>query len=174
MKHRQPSALRIQIANRQRTHGVSLPRIETLARFLMARCAALRRDRHWSEVLVILAGDKQMAGWKQEVFGRDEATDVISLRYAPMPPDTGHTGELMVNVERACRVAAEMGRVSPSRELALYLAHAIDHLTDATDDTPEDRQRMRRRELRWLAQADHTQMTRELISERRPRPANAV
>ena len=174
MKNRSPTGMRIRIANRQRKFSVSLDRIEALVRFLMERCAALRPDRPWADVLVILADDRKMAGWKQEVFGRDEATDVISLRYAPMPPETGHTGELMVNVERAVRVSAEMGRVSPSRELALYLAHAIDHLSDADDDTPARRLRMRRRELRWLAHADRTQMTHALISKRPRRPADAV
>jgi rRNA maturation RNase YbeY len=174
MKNRPPRGVRIRIANRQRKFSVSIQRIEALVRFLMERCTALRPDRPWADVLVILADDPKMAGWKQEVFGRDEATDVISLRYAPMPPETGHTGELMVNVERAVRVSAALGRVNPSRELALYLAHAIDHLSDADDDTPAARQRMRRRELRWLAQADRTQMTQTLISKPHPRPADAV
>jgi rRNA maturation RNase YbeY len=130
----------------------------------MAQCSAIRRDRHWTDVTAALADDRQMAEWKRNVFGRDETTDVISLRYQPVPPDLGHSGELMVNVERACRVSAQMARHSPSRELALYLAHAVDHLSDATDETLEDRQRMRRRELRWLASADQEGLTRGLIT----------
>ena len=56
----------------------------------------------------------------------------------------------MVNSERA---AAE-GRGRPggtSRELALYLAHGLDHLAGRDDAAPAERRAMRRRENGWLA-----------------------
>jgi probable rRNA maturation factor len=62
----------------------------------------------------------------------------------------GLIGELFINVERAVRVAPRRADWSADRELALYLAHGLDHLTGADDHAPEERARMRRRELAWL------------------------
>ena len=80
------------------------------------------------------------------------STDVISQRYEPLPGEpAGMRGELLVNVERAWQVGARRSGWSTSRALALYIAHGCDHLNDAADATLAGRQRMRRRELRWLA-----------------------
>jgi len=69
----------------------------------------------------------------------------------PLPGDpVGMRGELLVHVERAWQVGSRRRGWSASRELALYIAHGCDHLNDAEDATPAGRQRMRRRELRWL------------------------
>lgn len=83
-------------------------------------------------------------------FSRDGTTDVISLRYEPVPgEEEAVTGEVFVNVDLAAQ-AAQFGR---GRELALYIAHGIDHLAGETDEDSRGRARMRRRELRWLRKA---------------------
>ncbi len=76
----------------------------------------------------------------------------ISCAYPPLPGKTGGLGEIYVNVERA----SELGRgtVNQSRELALYIAHGVDHLSGASDRTPALRARMLRRERAWLKEAD--------------------
>ncbi len=86
----------------------------------------------------------------QAVFGINAPTDVISQRYLPVPPSNALCGEIILNVEQALRVAPQRAGWSPGHELALYLAHGIDHLHGADDATPPLRRTMRRRELRWL------------------------
>ncbi|MBN1558429.1 MAG: rRNA maturation RNase YbeY [Lentisphaerae bacterium] len=77
----------------------------------------------------------------------DAPTDVLSFRYPPLPGEAEEAGgELFVNVQRALERAPR----APSRELALYLAHACDHLAGHDDADDAARRRMRRRELRWL------------------------
>ena len=93
---------------------------------------------------------------------RDEVTDVLSFDYAPLPGETDTpSAEIVVNVERARRVGPRYGGVD--RELALYIAHGCNHLTGADDSTIRDRERMRRRERRWLTAARENGLLEGLI-----------
>lgn len=115
---------------------------------------------------LLLVGDRASAGAHRAVFNRQGPTDVITMRYAPMP-GLGHEtgGELIVNIERA--VAEGRKRISrgwtPSHELALYIAHGLDHLTGADDATPANRRRMRARDVRWVRAADRAGLLRGLL-----------
>jgi len=110
----------------------------------------------WRALAVILTDDAGIAPFNQAVMGHTGATDVLTQRYEPVPGEPpGLIGEIVVNVEQAWRTGARLARArpswSPAHELALYLAHGLDHLSGAADATPAGRDRMRRRELRWLA-----------------------
>ena len=72
------------------------------------------------------------------------------------------TAELIVNAERALiegtkrkqNADARRGAWSPAHELALYLAHGIDHLAGHDDADASGRRSMRRRERQWIRQAE--------------------
>jgi ssRNA-specific RNase YbeY (16S rRNA maturation enzyme) len=68
-----------------------------------------------------------------------------------------------VNAQRALAV----GRRGPGveRELALYIAHGLQHLAGASDRTPALRARMRKRELAWLKQAEKKGLLKALFSQ---------
>jgi rRNA maturation RNase YbeY len=117
-------------------------------------------DTEWSEVTVILADDAGIADVNRRVFGRDNPTDVISLRYPPVAAgDHGVTCEVIVNVQRAwdegMRRRSRPRTWGPNQEFALYIAHGCDHLSGADDAGMSERRRMRRRELRWVREAEH-------------------
>ena len=79
------------------------------------------------------------------------ATDVITQAYDAIPPEKpGLFGELFVNVDRARLAAPKRAGWSVAKELLLYVAHGMDHLSGADDHSSKDYARMRRRELRWL------------------------
>ena len=113
---------------------------------------------------VILVDDAGMEPLNLQIMRHKGSTDVITQRYEPLPgePDGVH-GELLVNVERAWQVGAQRRGWSAAQELALYIAHGCDHLNDEDDATPAGRQRMRRRELRWLKRVT---ISSNLIAER--------
>ena len=68
-----------------------------------------------------------------------------------MPPEEpGLYGELFVNTDQALRAAPKRKGWSPAKELLLYVAHGMDHLSGADDCAEADYNRMRRRELKWL------------------------
>lgn len=122
--------------------------------WLMNRARRLDRNTAWGDISVVLTRDGHIAEVKQQVFGLDEVTDVIALRYDPIPGiEEVSTAELFVNVERAVEASARQSW-DVSKELALYLAHGCDHLAGQSDDTETERNRMRRRELRWLREAN--------------------
>ncbi len=152
MPVRPTSQIRIRIERRPPT--VSPPPIAEL-RILAGRLAerAARRNprRQWMELDVVLLGDAGMAAANRQCLGHEGITDVISLAYQPMSGASGWRGEVLVNLDLAHRLGPRYG--GAGRELALYVAHGLNHLSDAHDHTPALRARMRRRERRWLRAA---------------------
>ena len=70
------------------------------------------------------------------------------------------SAEIVINMERVRDVGDD--HQGYHRELALYLAHGCNHLTGVDDQTPADRRLMRRRERRWINQADELGMLTDL------------
>ena len=102
-------------------------------------------------VTVILQDDAFSAEVHEAINGAKGPTDVITQRYDAMPGEPeGVYGELYVNTDQALRVAPKRRGWSPAKELLLYVAHGMDHLSGADDLKPRDYDRMRRRELGWL------------------------
>ena len=118
----------------------------------MQQVQALDATMIWDELSLVLMDDRGIAHVHEAHLGSPRPTDVISFAYPPSPGDSGgHTGEVIVNVERAARVGPRYQGVT--KELALYIAHGCHHLTGAEDHTPELRTRMRRIERGWLKAA---------------------
>lgn len=102
-------------------------------------------------VTIILQDDSFSAEVHKAINGVEGATDVVTQRYDAMPgEDAGVYGELYVNADQALRVAPNRRGWSPAKELLLYIAHGMDHLSGADDVKSKDYECMRRRELRWL------------------------
>lgn len=145
-------------------------RIKALTAWLINRTHRLDKQTLWGEIEVILSNDANIAAVKEQVFNRKEITDVIALRYNPVPGIEKHTSaELFINVQRAAQRKNTTGW-NPSKELALYLAHGCDHLAGADDSTKAEYNRMRNRELRWLREADKLNLTDNLITCPPPPP----
>ena len=107
-------------------------------------------------VTIILQDDAFSAEVHEAINGAKGPTDVITQRYDAMPGEReGVYGELYVNVDQALRVAPKRRGWSPAKELLLYVAHGMDHLSGADDLKPRDYDRMRRRELEWIREWGH-------------------
>jgi rRNA maturation RNase YbeY len=156
--------LRVDITNRQAVGRVSAARLKGLALFFMREVTSLVPSLHWRDVHVVLMSDAEIAGVNERFLGHAGPTDVISFRYAPVAGDA-LDAEIIVNVQRALAVGPQFGGVA--RELALYIAHGCDHLTGENDRTVKQRQRMRRREQRWLQKAASAGLLRDLFTEKR-------
>ena len=132
-----------------RSIGLSRAQLAAAAR-RFAELSSRRGGVAFREVAVILQDDAASAAAHLAIMGVEGATDVITQPYDPMPGEKeGVYGELYVNRERAI-AAASRSRWSPAKELLLYVAHGMDHLSGADDHSPRDMMRMRRRELKWL------------------------
>ena len=118
---------------------------------LFAAKSSARIDVPFCAVTVVLQDDAFSAEVHAAINGAEGATDVITQRYDAMPGEPeGVYGELYVNVDQALRAAPKRRGWSAAKELLLYVAHGMDHLSGADDLRPADYDRMRRRELRWM------------------------
>jgi probable rRNA maturation factor len=142
------NSLQLSLRPVRRLRGVPPAAVKALLRRLLELAEPGGSDRQWGQLDVIFTGNAGIRPYKLASFGLDEVTDVITMTYAPAPGLPGWSGELIINTERALELGPRFG--GADRELALYLAHGIDHLTGGVDDTPPERRRMRRRELGWL------------------------
>ncbi len=160
----------LRINNAQRFQPLHLPSVRRLAALLFRHTARRSPGIRWSTVTLVLTDDPGIAAVKHATFGVREITDVVTLCYAPSPADPGTEGEVFVNVQRAFSRPCRQGW-SPARELALYIAHGMDHLTGADDQTPDERRRMRERERRWIAAPDCLDAIGRLAPPTADRPA---
>ena len=133
-----------------------LPRSLGLKKAAVKAAAALFADRSSARaVTVILQDDAFSAQTHAAINGAEGPTDVTTQAYAAMPPEPeGVYGELYVNTDQALRAAPKRAGWSPAKELLLYIAHGMDHLSGADDLEPADYERMRRRELAWLKEVE--------------------
>ncbi len=136
--------------------GIGLKRadVKSAAEFFAAK-SAVRSRLPYREVAVVLQDDEFSAEVHLAVNGVEGPTDAITQGYDPMPgEEDGVYGEVYVNCERALKCAPRRRGWSAAKELLLYVAHGIDHLSGADDLSPKDYDRMRRRELKWLRELE--------------------
>lgn len=138
----------IHVIQRQKALAVRRGALAALARRLAVRAFG-EGEEPYASLDIVLVDDAAMPVCKERVFGVRRQTDVISLAYEAVPGIQPATAELVVNAERALQEGARHPG-GAARELALYLAHGLDHLAGRDDDTPSRRRSMRRRETRWL------------------------
>lgn len=134
--------------------GITKKAVSGAARFLAGKASSLAGEP-FRDVTVILQDDVFSAVTHAAVNGTEGPTDVTTQRYDAMPgEEAGVYGELYVNAERALKAAPNRPGWSPAKELLLYIAHGMDHLTGADDHGEKQFARMRRRELAWLRELD--------------------
>ena len=130
--------------------GLSRAEVKAAARFF-AECSRRRVGATWHEVTVHLVRDAESDAMHRAIMGITGATDAITQAYDAIPPEApGLFGELFVNTDQALRAAPKRRGWSPAKELLLYIAHGMDHLSGADDHSSADYARMRRRELAWI------------------------
>jgi rRNA maturation RNase YbeY len=165
--------MNLRVLNTQTLLPIPRSKLRSLVRFLLRTAAGEGSDEVWSEISVVLTDHAGIRAVNREFLGHDDTTDVITFRYPALPGETPSlpSGEIVVNVEQARACGPAWG--GWQRELALYLAHGVDHLSGADDDTPARRRRMRRRELGWLRaahEAGHRLGRQGLTGRRRRTP----
>ena len=154
----------IRINNIQKRYRLDTGRIRKLAMALLKMAIREAQSPAWKEAAVVLTDNAGIEAINRLHLSRQETTDVISFNYTPLPgEDDKHSGDIIVNVQRAVDRSASCKTVNASKELALYIAHGFDHLTGGRDDTSRRRARMRRTELRWLKTAGALRLTGHLI-----------
>lgn len=148
--------MKITLCNRQNRYPINRVELRSLAAAFAARLTRVRPDISWASINVVLTGERGIARINRKALGHQGSTDVVTFRLDPIPGETPPmpSAEIIVNLQRAWErgMIGRPGGWSPSKELALYLAHGFNHLSGWNDDVPAAAARMRRRELRWIRQ----------------------
>ena len=144
--------MKIRLLNRQRALAIRPAALRRLVRTLAARAFPADAPAPCAELAVVLVDDAAMPAYKAGCFGVRRQTDVVTQSYEAVPGVCAATADIILNAERA-RQEGRARPGGPARELALYLAHGLDHLAGAEDNTPARRRAMRRRETEWLEAA---------------------
>ena len=125
--------------------------LKAAAEFFAARSRARTGNPAWHEVVIHLVDDIGSDETHRAIMGIEGATDVVTQAYDSIPPEEpGLYGELFVNTDQALRAAPKRKGWSVAKELLLYVAHGMDHLSGADDHSEKNYRAMRRRELGWL------------------------
>ena len=131
--------------------GINRTALKAAASFFASRSRARVGDPVWHEVVVHLVDDARSDETHRAIMGIEGATDVVTQAYDSIPPEPqGLYGELFVNTDQALRAAPKRKGWSVAKELLLYVAHGMDHLSGADDRTGSEYRAMRRRELAWI------------------------
>ncbi len=155
--------MKIEINNRQKLARVNNIQLKKLVLYLMDKVHKLD-PASWDEISIVITDDAGIKAVNQKYLNKNHVTDVISFRYAPAPGISDlPSGEVIVNLQRVLELARKRKNLEPCRELALYIAHGCDHLADQTDYDTVSRNRMRRRELQWLAGAPWGQIMKTVF-----------
>ena len=134
-----------------RAFGMRKATLRKAAEFFAERSSA-RIGKPFREVAVILQDDAASDEVHRGIMDVEGATDVITQGYEAIPPEPeGIYGELYVNTDQALRFSRSRKDWPADKELLLYVAHGMDHLSGADDMDPASRSMMRRRELKWLS-----------------------
>lgn len=146
-----PNHCRITIAGElPRKLRIAKAELKSAAELFAAKSSS-RIKVPFREVTIILQDDEFSSKVHEAINGVKGPTDAITQRYDAMPGEpAGVYGEVYVNVDQAQRVVSLRKGWSVKKEILLYIAHGIDHLSGADDLSEKDYTRMRRRELSWL------------------------
>ena len=142
--------MKIHLQNQQIQQSLNLAAIQDLSLWLGSQIESPQSA--WGDITLLLTDDIGITQFNREYFAKNYPTDVISFRHEPIPGESNHlTGDLIINVQRAHEEGIQRG--DRNFELAFYIAHGFDHLNGATDDTPQKRASMHRREKKWITRA---------------------
>jgi len=123
---------------------------------LVFRRVMKEEGRSARSLSVVLTDNRHIRDLNREYLGKDAHTDVLSfpLEDVDWPgngPNGGVNGEIIASAEMAFQ-QAKARNIDPRAELLLYLVHGLLHLIGYDDRTPNDAQRMHRREDALLEQ----------------------
>ncbi|MFA0738010.1 MAG: hypothetical protein LKKZDAJK_001110 [Candidatus Fervidibacter sp.] len=103
-----------------------------------------------THVSLVFCDDATIHALNRQFLNHDYPTDVLSFPLNAMTPEGARLlGEIIISVETAERNARRY-RQPLERELLRLVIHGTLHLLGYDDTTPENRRRMRRKELAYL------------------------
>lgn len=141
-----PTQLEIECANEQALLVVDETRLRKAAELIL-RDAGIRQGT----LSIAVVDDAAIHRLNYEFLRHDYPTDVLS--FALEEGVDSFEGEVIVSAETSIRNAQEIGW-SAVDELLLYVIHGTLHLIGHRDKSEEEREEMRRAEMKYLGLCD--------------------
>ena len=99
-----------------------------------------------AQLSIVFVSDSRIRFLNKKYLNEDHATDVLSFPTKTFGGDNFEvSGEIVISTDTAFK-NAKIYRVTPSREILLYVVHGILHLLGYDDHRTSDIQKMRRKE----------------------------
>jgi len=141
--------MKLDIIDLQKLYPIDKNRIKKLVR------SVLKVEEKDAELSIVFIDNKRIQEINKTFLGHNYATDVLSFAYNEPSSKNNITGEIIVSVEMATKLAQKRG-YSVEGEIALYLIHGLLHLLGYDDKQKRDAKKMHQREGELLSNLNYS------------------
>ena len=136
--------MKLNIINLQKLHFIDKNRVKKLI------SSILKIEKKNAELNLVFTDNKKIKKINKTFLGHNFATDVISFAYNNASLENNISGEIIISVEMAVKLAQKL-KCTIEGEIALYLVHGLLHLLGYNDKLKRDARKMHQREKELLS-----------------------
>ena len=136
--------MKLEIINLQEFYPIDKKRIRKLVKSI------LEIEKKDAELNIVFIDNKRIKEINKTFLGHNCPTDVLSFAYKEPSSKNNITGEIVISVEMAAKLAQKHG-YAVEGEIALYLVHGLLHLFGYNDKLKRDAKKMHEREGELLS-----------------------
>lgn len=136
--------MKLNIINLQKLHFIDKNRVKKLI------SSILKVEKKNAELNLVFTDNKKIKKINKTFLGHNFATDVISFGYNNASLENNISGEIIISVEMAIKLAQKL-KCTIEGEIALYLVHGLLHLLGYNDKLKKDARKMHQREKELLS-----------------------
>lgn len=136
--------MKLNIINLQKLHFIDKNRVKKLI------SSILKIEKKNAELNLVFTDNKKIKKINKTFLGHNFATDVISFAYNNSSLENNISGEIIISVEMAVKLAQKL-KCTIEGEIALYLVHGLLHLLGYNDKLKRDARKMHQREKELLS-----------------------
>ena len=136
--------MKLNIINLQKLHFIDKNRVKKLI------SSILKVEKKNAELNLVFTDNKKIKKINKTFLGHNFVTDVISFGYNDASLENNISGEIIISVEMAVKLAQKL-KCTIEGEIALYLVHGLLHLLGYNDKVKKDARKMHQREKELLS-----------------------
>ena len=136
--------MKLNIINLQKLHFIDKNRVKKLI------SSILKVEKKNAELNLVFTDNKKIKKINKTFLGHNFVTDVISFAYNNASLENNISGEIIISVEMAVKLAQKL-KCTIEGEIALYLVHGLLHLLGYNDKLKKDARKMHQREKELLS-----------------------
>ena len=152
--------MKIHLINNQKKYKIES---NNILKVIESLCKNLKQTKKsWDEISIIIVDNNKIKKLHKKYFNKNIITDVITFSYSPIPGENKFSADIVINIDLVYKEGLIRNNID--YELAIYIAHGIDHLNGNDDNSYLKRQEMHNREKKWLLKLEKNDLLNNLIS----------